>query len=312
VAKILKGLDIADRCSLIEALYWCAFREYPIKNHFETEELQDDELIEEVPFNLKMLFTEKFCKQYNFPTNYYVKEFKYENDNSSLSPPYKISTWEEVKMIGDKSLNNEDIEKLKKEIKSKEKNFYTRQKPFEDALEAYLEIYKAQLFTDLRKGNVKSYGRLKNKEHSTSLNEYKELKAEVWRLNNIVWESNFIKKEDNNSIYNIRIDTKSLFESYKESNVKKIKYISESENILVDEENNKVEKRGRSEKINWNMVHAYICLHIIQDKTVFNNQDAFSKDVEDWISKEFGVTISPSAIKDRLKPYWDMIKRTDI
>ena len=67
----------------------------------------------------------------------------------------------------------------------------------------------------------------------------------------------------------------------------------------------KVEKRGRKTKIDWDFVHVQIAEMIQRDaKDFFIKQDSTAAEIKEWLEKDFGEAVGVSTIKEKLKPYW--------
>ncbi len=323
---ILNPTPIAEKCFLIEALYWVAFNIYPEeafitengKNMREDTEYHDQIEIN-IPEEFDSFFTEDVCKKYGLPKSY-LAEYIRENHDYPFPSDHSQKTLDILQRkdgVDDYSIDEEEIEQIKRDIAG-QKEFEEKQNLFNVALENFLEVPKMELFIALKKKKLKVYSRYLIPDDEDGEDDgflvHTEMTYNKFEFQDVKWNDSMIEG-DGCLFPHVLIDVKSLFSVFPESDLEVVKvnslngiYIIDDNNKELTNVNFKSATSGRKPKVNWDLVHPYIAKRIKETGWNLSKQDALADEVKTWIKENLKEEIGISTIKAKLKPYWDLLK----
>lgn len=308
---VLMPYPIAEKCTLLEAIYWIGFNVYPVVFRTENKKDQREDLEhneeEELrsPGYFDSFFSEKRCQKYGFPKSY-VAEYIEEHGE----PPYFSSiTPEQIKELQKSPhYSKEYAAYLLKEYEEGEA-FRQKQQPFQDALEEFFEIHKTELALYLRKGHVKAFGRIwSDDSEEDTFPEHDAIPSTAWKFQNIDWYDNILDI-DNKRYIHVLVDVESLFAQFPEPQLDIVKVYSVN-GILLSDENlggvNSPKQYGRP-SFNWKqfteeMVKRFAAgqLPPLQKTCVFEMQE--------WCIDQWGKAPSETNLKEHITPFYQAIK----
>lgn len=201
--QILTYRDLAEECSLLEAIYYMAFEIYPtylssdgnidIRRDSEYDRKGEFGIFSEIPEEL--ILENEICKKYGLPENPHY--LKYEDDDLPWDYYLPIEFYIGQKNeMGNKIFKNDpaglqkwndDLERQKSKILA----YQEKLKDWERALELKLQGFKTSLLKNVSNGKIKAYGKklsdspLENKLTKDPIDE------ENWTYNDEFFDEEF-------------------------------------------------------------------------------------------------------------------------
>lgn len=296
---VLRPEPIAEKCFLLEALNWLAFRQIPLAEP--TENRKDHRFDSEYNSDYAANFGDDYglipsedCLAVGLPRNPEydaLMEGEYYGD---------VEQYEKLLAIIDdaeyKKTILQDIEKARE--------FEKIMADWNEILEAHLELPKAEIYMALRKGQLTGYGKLLP-DHDVDkaiekLNEngdwawedlpYQKIPASFWRLDGMDWDASAAHSKDEHFAH-IYVDVDELFSIFPipDAQVKAIKQISGR--FMLYEANDKVPttsagKRGRPPLKNWHEIQHELTRLLIAGELP-DKQTACISLLQEWWARKF-------------------------
>ncbi len=281
MSVILQPHEIAEKCFLIEALYWLAFNRYPLEflDHkgerirSSYEHIMDLETI--VPEYDSYILPEETARIGILPDPHYKEAI----DEDVLEAEFE--EWERV---------------------------------FSD----FLEIYKTKFYVALREGQINSYAKklpfssmpeakdaLFNDE-SFDLLDMEDIKipCESWRLEKINWDGGYLEAGEN--VYAlISFVTQDVLKAFPALDTKVsegVMYVS-GQYVLEEDCVNIPDlktKRGRP-SFSWEDFYAEVAIRL-RDDLIPCKQEAFIVEMQEWCFNNWGRRVARSTILEKVSP----------
>ena len=323
--------QVADKCTLWEALHWVAFNIYPLFEYSDNcddarEDLESNDNVEfETPPDFEAFFTKDICEKYGLPqspTAEYIKEnFEY--------PHFGYSQDVIDSFIATGNMLEEEIQSMLLGSK-KQKAFDEEQKIFDDALDDFLEQHKATLFIALKQENVKASGRnLVKAAHLLKINiskkidiadiwmqvsnhivEFEEISPKDWYINSINWQDSMLLNGNKTALCHIWVDVESLFKSFPESE-QQTKSVISVNGVFLDSSphlNTKI-KTGRP-SYNWHSFHAEMAYRLLKGGLP-KLQKTCVIEMGEWCLREWKTLPSETNLKNNISPFYAALKKSE-
>ena len=273
---LLRFVEIADFCSLKEALVWVNQRKYPLtlfndegydcfdnstisnRNSFEGTSLFDSEE------NIKSLF----------PNYFSVKE----DEEVSKSKLFIALKEGKIKFNGIK------FSKIKVNNKSASKSMKIE------------DITSADML-----GNLKAKF------------NYEEIPTELYSYDSINWENSILYTNKNDGYCALVTDLNDLLKAFPELNCEDFIIERYGNSLIFNGDNYNItepkgKSAGRKNIVDWDLVHPYITKKFLEYGDVIPKQEHVAEDIREWIFKEFNISVGKTTIQAKLKFYWDLLK----
>ncbi|MEQ1789552.1 MAG: hypothetical protein ABL857_03820 [Rickettsiales bacterium] len=322
---------VADKCSLLEALHWVAFNNYPLYEYTDDNDDARENLEhnENVKFSaqpdFKDFFTKEVCERYGLPKSPTAEYIAEHND----TPSYCFEPEFADKMLADKTLSEDDRKHWVNYNQEKE-IFDREQKIFDDALDDFLEQRKAALFIALKQGNVKASGRnLIKAAHSLKIDiskevdiddiwgnadnddiEFEEILPKEWYMNKVEWKKSYLLNDNKTAFCHILVDVESLFKSFPESE-KQTKSVISVNGVFLDNSphpNTKI-KTGRP-PYNWHSFHAEMAYRLLKGELP-KLQKTCVIEMGEWCLSEWKTLPSETNLKNNISPFYAALKKSE-
>ena len=316
---VLKPSEFPEECYLNQALNWATFQIFPdINLEYETslEFLKEQEFDDFFDPDIKYLADETFCKKFNLPENIFWKEYPnsylpkvcYE-DLSQLDRWCGDSATQRLKIL------NERDEALK---------YYSKEDLFDKAIKEKYELFQAEIFVHLKRGNLKARGIPlldsppkidEDGECEISQNWYERgytpISQNLWSMDSIDWETNTLG--DKNQLYGrILVSTEQLFHLYPSHSDGTVMTKKMGEVYILDtDEKLQISTRGRP-SFPWHEFTAEL-VHIMQEEGLPKLQKDILHRMEDWCIEKWGKAPSETNLKDKIAPFYEgqkMVKKS--
>jgi hypothetical protein len=303
---------IAEKCTLLEAIYWIAFHKYPVAYMTENaiDQREDAEYQEEyelsVPDILETFFTQNLCWKYGLPKNAHAEYFS----NHGELVPLPINR--EVLQLIEQSCNISDEEKVQQMLEFEElKAIEIEQQAFDEQLLEFFENHKLELVIQLRKGAVLAQGRsLRNLEFQDidKLPHHTSIPSNLWKFQSINWEDSAFKHNKEEFIH-ILIDVESLFQSFPEPTPETAIVMQVNGILLCDTDalNLDTKKSVGRPSFNWKQFTQEMVkrmnlgqLPLLQKTCVY--------DMQEWCIQQWGKAPSETNLKNHISPFYGAIK----
>jgi hypothetical protein len=325
---------IAERCTLLEAVYWIAFNRYPIHEYSEEAadrredtECNDGVRLEE-PLDIESFFTKEICDKYGLPISPVAE---YINENGEY--PYLGGFSDDIvaRLVERGDFDQEAVKK-NLEDRRKQEELDKEQSIFEDALLSFLEIHKAELFAALRKGLVKAYGRNLLKHANLSDFDFsdgieisdlwasgiepplEEISPQDWYANSIDWEECHLVHNTKSAICHILVDVESLFYNFPEP-TPQIKSVMSVNGVLVDYEGNygvgliNPNKAGRP-SYDWKSFQAEMASRLLNG-SLPKLQKTCVIEMHEWCMHTWKDAPSETNLKNHISPFYAALKKSE-
>jgi hypothetical protein len=325
--SVLQTVDLADRCFLCELLYWVALKRFPL-GQWDPKEGGEFRFSEECELD-----TSGFIES---PVTFAECEF------AGLSPNPHYRAQVENRDVFDKEdlriadahidrLSNFRREELsdidQEELITHRREILTELKEVEDwnkELDTYLEYFKSRVFVDLREGRIDGIGvKLKGSsweeirkavdESERYLQEQDHIGQGEWILSKIDWDRSILYgKEFSYCWLNFHVDQMFAVYSVPDlstiGSVKKLgdSYIMDRQDLddLVPQL-----RRGRP-PFPWERFHIEVAA-LAWKNALPEKKEAAIAHFEGWFRETLGISVSRSAIGQKLKPYYQRFFGSD-
>jgi hypothetical protein len=307
VIKVLKATQLAERCFLSEILYWLAFRRLPISEFtLDGEEARFSG--DESPASFDDVVTDTECSFAGLPPN---PEYA-----AMLADPWPHSL-DYYDALLRYDLEETELNKLRQE-RAEAVEFHHNVAVWQASCDAYLEYFKARIFVDLREGKIQgSAVEVPQKDESEAI-EFSEginlakqpivqLPPEIWRAREIDWENSAI--EANSSVFHrVHFSTEAMIAAYPIPSSTAIGKVVPVGDLYVLDAPDHAEltipsRRGRP-PLPWDRFHLEVAALVKADALPRKKEAAIHQFVE-WFRNELGISVSRSAIGQKLAPYYD-------
>jgi hypothetical protein len=313
--SVLQTVDLADRCFLCELLYWAALRRFPL---------------EEVDPRVGCEF--RFSEGCELDTSSFIEsavtfaECEYAGISPHPNPGFDERELWELRPLefSREEFSDADRDQLISRLpwlleEIKEVDDWNRK------LDIYLEYFKSRIFVDLREGKIDSSGvKLKGSSWEEILKAMDDNHTRLekqdrvpigpaeWILSKIDWRKSVLYGEEFSYCW-INFNVAQMFCVYPVpdlstiGSVKKLcdSYILDREKL--DDPHPQV-RRGRP-PLPWEQFHVEVAAYV-HEKGLPEKKEAAIGDFERWFHKK-GISVSRSAIGQKLKPYYQRILGSD-
>ncbi|OGT11442.1 MAG: hypothetical protein A2X77_04430 [Gammaproteobacteria bacterium GWE2_42_36] len=324
--QVLIPHPIAKKCFLIEALYWVAFKLYPLYygsrkgGEWDTREdfTSHDDDAEFIYTDLKYFFTKENCERYGLPINPRAKYL----DSGAIEPM-------SIELIEKILKNKKEYSKETRAEALKNKSIAIEYKAaienWKECLADYLELSKASIFSALKNGKItasgQKIGKLKkkvsisqweNKENWDNLKDWYNVKRsdipkEFWRIEGIDWDDGSAFSPSG-YYTSILLDTDELFAVFPEPKPERINIRSINGTLLLDEDaqlnvQQAYARRGRPSCYNW---EEFIVEMVKRDRqgSLPKTQKACVIEMKQWCKECWGREPSETNLKDHISRFY--------
>lgn len=323
--------QVADKCTLWEALHWVSFNIYPLFEYSDNcddarEDLERNDNLElERPPDFEAFFTKDICEKYELPISTKAEYIDQFGDYPSFGYPQDVID----RFIATGNMSDDEIQTMLSDSQ-KQKEFDIKQKLFDDSLDNFLEQYKATLFIALKNGNVRAYGRnLVKTAHILEIDieneidideiwgnasnddtEFEEISKKDWYINSIEWEDSYFVNGNKSAFCHILVDVESLFTAFPASE-QQTKSVISVNGVFLDSNqhiNNKI-KTGRP-SYNWHSFHEEMAYRLLKGKLP-KLQKTCVIEMGEWCFREWKALPSETNLKNNISPFYAAMKKSE-
>jgi hypothetical protein len=327
--QVLVPASTAEQCLLIEAAYWLGFRRYPIAAY----EAADHKIID-----LRNDRDSLEGSRILVPSEEIINDVECQYAGLDLNPEYeKLSKGDDIPftpqelaemqkyMAGEPTFVRPRVPY--EQMLAESEQFHALLGAWNEALEAYLEPHKARIYLALHEGRLRAAGRpiptqtLDAAEEwvgddiAVELRGLEPIPAAFWRAKGIDWE--FSRASGQGGCYcQILIDFGELLELYP-ATVQPPPWpvaftgsayvLASTEQLRLPPPQSPLSKSpGRPPKVDWLRFDVEVVRRMLR-KEFWQEKDAFATEMRSWCHTVFKTNLSSTTVKDRLRPFHDLM-----
>ena len=317
---LLQVSSVAERCYLIEALYWLAFRHFPLALYSPNgvDERQDRENLEGLDPHLPwdMTISDEECRLVGIQADPRYEELI---TGDFHQEPDRIRDL----LARLKNLPKEELATLEKQLEESIP-FYERVSLFEAELEIYLDLYKSQLFVSLREGTVTASGLMlpdSTIERSRAQLEdsgwsdwekqdWQAIPPSAWRSFAIHWEESWLEASPR-AFSHVLIERESLFGAFPVPSGEQVEGVVKVGDSYVLRSSEKPPLSGSTRRgrppFEWDAFHVEVARRIHQ-RQVPRKREAFVAEMQAWCKAAWEKDVGRSTVLQKLRLYDDVLK----
>ncbi len=327
--SVLQTVDLADRCFLCELLYWAALKRFPLALGYgdpDGEEFRFSEACQlDTSSFIESPVTPAECEYAGIsPNPYYyalldgrvfdqweLRPLEINMDISCKLSPEEFSDAVREKLISHRPETLEEI----KEVDDWNREFDT-----------YLEYFKSRIFVDLREDKIGGFGvKLKGSsweeirkaidDDDTRLEkqDHVPIGQAEWILSKIDWGKSVLYGKEFSYCW-VNFNVEQMFSVYTVPDLPTIGSVEKlCDSYILDRQNLDDPpphvRRGRP-PLPWEQFHVEVAA-LVQKNALPEKKEAAIADFERWFRERLGISVSRSAIGQKLKPYYQRFLESD-
>jgi hypothetical protein len=328
--SVLRNVMLADRCFLRELLYWAAVRRFPLWEE-DPRDGSDFRFSRECGLDTS-IFTESQvtfaeCEYAGISPNPRYRALLENGDVFDRDSLERVENYidQQLSALSPEEFSEADREELtarRREIRKELNEVDDWDKDFD----TYLEYFKSEVFVDLREGRLDGFGaKLKGsswEDIQKAIDEGDAYPREQvhlrigqgeWIPSKIDWDKSILYgKEFSYCWVNIHVDQMfSLYPVPDLSTIGSVKKLCDS--YILDRQNlddpPPQPRRGRP-PFPWEQFHVEVAA-LASKNALPEKKEAAIAYFEGWFRDTIGISVSRSAIGQKLKPYYDRFFGTD-
>jgi|GEM_PF-6678778 len=319
--EILVPADVAEKCFLIEVLYWRAFGRVPIE--FYTSEgpyREDPEVYEDIaaPIPSEGYLSDEECAYAGLPPDPHTKALEEGISTNADFYQRMLEVFQAQDPIDEKQVRETEHDLNQATAHQIEA------KAWDLLYEEYVDEFATEICLDLRRGNLTAFGRkLPNSDPDRSLEELEgkdlwldslevsPIPAQAWISQNIDWSDSAIYGSHSSYIW-IYLNTAEVLERYPpETLIKPGSAFPIGSTVAVagfqPARQGKTSARGRP-PLPWDDFQVEVA-RLYADGEMPTKKEAAIALLREWFQEHKQKDVSRSAIGAKLKPYFDKIGR---
>jgi hypothetical protein len=330
--SVLQTVDLADRCFLCELLYWAALKRFPLE-HWYWDSYGSAEF--------------RFSEACGLDTNSFIESpvTLAECEYAGVSPNPHYHAFLDYRTVFDES----DLKAIESHIDRMSK--FNREE-FSDAdrdqlishrleileelkevnhwnqeFHTYLEYFKSRAFVDLREGKICGFGvKLKGSSWEEILNAINDNETRLekqdhvpigqaeWILSKIDWGKSVLYGKECSYCW-VNFNVEQMFSIYTVPDLPTIGSVEKlCDSYILDRQNLHDPpthvRRGRP-PLPWEQFHVEVAA-LVQKNALPEKKEAAIAHFEGWFRERLGISVSRSAIGQKLKPYYQRFLGFDL
>ena len=307
--KVLEATQLAERCFLSEILHWLAFRRLPISKYtLDGEEARFSG--DESPASFDDVVTDTECAFAGLPPN---PEYA-----AMLADPRPLGL-DYYDALLRYDLEETELNKLRQE-RAQAVEFHHNVAVWQASYDAYLEYFEARIFVDLREGKIRGSAVEVPRRDGSEASEYiyaedialakqpiVQIPPEIWLASEIDWDNSAIVA--NSSVFHwVHFSTEAMIAAYPIPSSPVIGKVVPVGDLYVLDALDQAEltmprRRGRP-PLPWDRFHLEVAA-LAKEDSLPRKKEAAIHQFAEWFRIELGISVSRSAIGQKLTPYYD-------